>query len=75
MRFISPDALPADAGRQCRVPSRGMRMLMAKSRGLAAAVAVVALAVPVAGQPRSVDPRLEQAIAWYTGTAGRVDDE
>ncbi len=24
---------------------------------------------------RGVDPRLTQAIAWYTGAAGRVDDE
>lgn len=28
-----------------------------------------------AGQVPSVDPRLEQAIAWYTGTAGRMDDD
>lgn len=33
------------------------------------------LAAPVPGQASPVDPRLEQAIAWYTGTTGRVDDD
>lgn len=34
-------------------------------------------ALPAQAPSRSigVDPRLTQAIAWYTGTAGRVDDE
>lgn len=34
----------------------------------------IATAATAQGQP-AVDPRLEQAIAWYTGTAGRVDDD
>ena len=34
----------------------------------------IATAAAAQGQP-AVDPRLEQAIAWYTGTAGRVDDD
>lgn len=33
------------------------------------------LAAPAPGQASPVDPRLAQAIAWYTGTSGRVDDE
>ena len=34
---------------------------------------ILATAATAYSQP-AVDPRLEQAIAWYTGTAGRVDD-
>jgi len=36
---------------------------------------VVALAARAVGQTLPVDPRLAQAIAWYTGTTGRVDDD
>lgn len=42
---------------------------------LVAALAIVAATLSVGTQPQVVDPRLEQAIAWYTGTAGRVDDD
>lgn len=45
------------------------------ARALLAAVAACALASagPAAAQPRA-DVRLVEAIGWYTGTAGRVDD-
>ena len=39
----------------------------------AAVLWLAAAAAPVVAQPR-VDPRLLEAIAWYTGVAGRVDD-
>jgi len=42
---------------------------------MAGMVLTIVVAAPAARQPSSVDPRLEQAIAWYTGTSGRVDDD
>lgn len=49
----------------------------ARTVAAAAAVAVV-VAVSVAGSPLAAQPsadvRLVEAIGWYTGTAGRVDD-
>lgn len=39
-----------------------------------AALLAMWLVAPALGQSSPVDPRLEQAIAWYTGTTGRVDD-
>ncbi len=36
---------------------------------------VVLSELVTAAQSAVVDPRLHQAIAWYTGTTGRVDDE
>jgi len=48
-----------------------------RARPLAGAVTVVTAAVlagdPAVAQPRT-DARLVEAIGWYTGTAGRVDD-
>lgn len=43
--------------------------------GLLALVLVPQLAAQTPLSSSGVDPRLTQAIAWYTGTAGRVDDE
>lgn len=40
-----------------------------------AALLILGVMVPATGQPPPVDRRLEQAVAWYTGTAGRMDDE
>lgn len=40
-----------------------------------AALLVFWLVAPAQGPTSPVDPRLEQAIAWYTGTTGRVDDD
>ena len=42
---------------------------------MAGMVLTIVVAAPAARQPSPVDPRLEQAIAWYTGTSGRVDDD
>jgi uncharacterized protein len=35
---------------------------------------VVLVHTPLLAQPAAVDPRLAEAVGWYTGTAGRVDD-
>lgn len=43
--------------------------------GVAGIGLMLASATAAAGQPAAVDPRLEQAIGWYTGAAGRVDDD
>ena len=42
-------------------------------RGVLAAALLAAMAAPAAGQPVA-DPRLVEAIGWYTGTRGLVDD-
>ena len=52
-------------------PARRLRI------GLAAAAVSVGTALPMptdAGAQTGVDPRLVEAIDWYTGVAGRVDD-
>lgn len=45
-----------------------------RCNGIAGLGLMLATAATAHSQP-AVDPRLEQAIAWYTGTAGRVDDD
>lgn len=40
-----------------------------------ATLLVLGLTSPAMGQISAIDPRLEQAIAWHTGTAGRMDAE
>ncbi len=42
-------------------------------RGVLAAALLVAMTTPGAGQPVA-DPRLVEAIGWYTGTRGLVDE-
>jgi uncharacterized protein len=42
-------------------------------RGVLATVLLAAIAAPTAGQPVA-DPRLVEAIGWYTGTRGLVDE-
>lgn len=49
------------------------RVRVTVERGITALL-VLGLLVPTPGQT-PVDRPLEQAIAWYTGTAGRMDDE
>lgn len=40
---------------------------------IAAATLLVMLPAPATAQP-AVDPRVQEAIGWYTGTTGRVDE-